>query len=106
MATQRIQTPATNIATMCHGGHIRVTTIAAAAANAATTRVCPLGKLEPQYHCVSHSVGRLRLTTAFRIYTTIEPLMTETASSSASNHRLARTRAITRMVERAPRKNA
>lgn len=35
---------------------------AAAQVKAATTSVCPLGKLEPQYHCVSHRAGRVRPT--------------------------------------------
>ena len=35
-------------------------TIAADVAKAAITSVWPLGKLEPQYHCTSHSAGRSR----------------------------------------------
>ena len=43
-------------------GQILLMQRAAAIPNAATTRVCPLGKLEPQYHSVSHSAGRTRPT--------------------------------------------
>jgi hypothetical protein len=41
-------------------GHRWPTTSAADVAKAAITSVWPLGKLEPQYHCTSHSAGRSR----------------------------------------------
>src|SRR6266481_4218245 len=99
MATERTQRAAIKIANIRHLGQIRDMAIAVAAANAATARVCPLGKLEPQYDSVSHNVGRVRPTNAFRTYTTITPLITEMASSRASKRRPAKRRASAMSVE-------
>ena len=41
----------------------RLLTAYEAKAKAATTKVCPLGKLEPQYQAVSHNSGRALATT-------------------------------------------
>ena len=66
MPTEKTQTNAINIATLRDPGQIRLTLITVAVENAATISVCPLGKLDPQYHSVSHRLGRERPTTAFR----------------------------------------
>ena len=62
VATRDIHIMAINNAGLRMFGLIRLTQRAVDVAKAATSRVCPLGKLEPQYHSVSHSVGRARLT--------------------------------------------
>ncbi len=61
-ATRKIHKIATETENLRAAGQILLMQKAAATANAATTRVCPLGKLEPQYHSVFHSAGRTRPT--------------------------------------------
>ena len=46
-------------------GQIREAIKVSAVANAAVLSVCPLGKLDPQYHVVLHSSGRARPTSDF-----------------------------------------
>jgi hypothetical protein len=55
-----------------------------AVANAATARVWPLGKLAPQYHSVSQSVGRSRATKILIMTTTSAALICEAARRKAS----------------------
>jgi hypothetical protein len=100
---KNIQTHAIKIAKLRLSGHIRVTQIAIARANAATTRVCPLGKLEPQYPSVSYKEGRVRSSIVFKKYTTITPLITEVASNMASKRRFAKKSATTMAIDRGNR---
>ena len=51
IATRPVHSMANDIAGFAARGQIRATHNAAAAATVAVLRVCPLGKLEPQYHC-------------------------------------------------------
>lgn len=71
---------------------IRTTHNAAAVENAAVLSVCPLGKLEPQYHCDSHNAGRARPTMALMAYTTSVAEITDAPTSRASKRRRARSK--------------
>jgi hypothetical protein len=56
-ATRQIHKIAIDSANSRAAGQILLMQRAAAMPNAATKRVCPLGKLDPQYHSVSHGAG-------------------------------------------------
>src|SRR6185295_8109166 len=98
-ATAKIQMNAGKTENLRDPGQIRFRQITIAVANAATTSVCPLGKLDPQYQSVSHRSGRARPTAALRRYTARAPLTTETVSKSASKRRFAQRNA-TPMISR------
>ena len=83
-ATSVIHTIAKASARLRDAGWIRITHNAAAVANAATTSVCPLGKLEPQDQVVSHSAGRTRPISILRMKMSIAALVTVAATRNAS----------------------
>src|SRR6267378_1216605 len=92
--TRDIHRIAIDSASLRAAGLIRLAQRAAAVANAATTRVCPLGKLEPQYASVSQSAGRALPTSVLTTWTTAAAPITEAARSSASRRRRANSSAI------------
>src|SRR5436190_9326988 len=98
MPTENTQTNAIDITNLRDPGQIRFALITVAVASAATTSVWPLGKLDPQYHCVSQRAGRARPTAAFSTETVMEPLSTETVISNASKRRLAQRSATTMLI--------
>ena len=59
-ATSNVQPNAKAIAHPAERGHSRAAHKARAVARAAVCKVCPLGKLDPQYHWDSHKAGRAR----------------------------------------------
>lgn len=84
IATRPVHDTANAIAKLPVRGQIRATHRAAAVENAAVLRVCPLGKLEPQYHCVSHNSGRARPTMVFRPQTSSMAVATDMITNNAS----------------------
>ncbi len=92
-AIRLVHSTASAIARLPARGQMRATHNAAAVANAAVLSVCPLGKLEPQYHCASHNAGRARPTMAFGPQTASVAVITDAATSSASKRRPARSSA-------------
>ena len=92
-ATRPVHVTASNIAKLPARGQSRATHNAAAVENAAVVRVCPLGKLEPQYHCASHNAGRARPTMAFITQTTSVAAIGDAPTSTASKRRRATTSA-------------
>ena len=69
-ATSEVQIAAMTIAKLPHRGQIFPIHCAAAVDNADVPSACPLEKLDPRYHCVSHKAGRVRSTIIFSVYTT------------------------------------
>lgn len=100
MATKPVHSTASAIALLPARGQIRATHSAAAVANPAVLRVCPLGKLDPQYHCASHNPGRARPTMAFMPQTTSVAVITDAAMSTASKRRRATSSATAARAER------
>ena len=88
--TRKIHKEARTITKFRALGWILSTQRVAAVEKVATARVCPLGKLAPQYHSVSQSDGLSRATKVLIMIITSAALICEAAKRRASGPRLAR----------------